>query len=305
MKFIDSHTHLDHKRFDDNRNAIIEMSHEAGIEYMINPAIDFSSNYTMRECLDPYEFIRYGVGIHPNYLGTDWMTDEERMSGLTELLIKNKSSKRIVAIGETGLDYYRLTRDKNGEPDENGLTKLRRQHYWFRKHLYLACRTKLPLILHIRNADIQIAGGKCRLTEETKTEYVDAHKEAIRILKEFDKKLPSRKKGVIHCFSSKDIEDAFTYIDMGYMLGIGGAITYEGLPELKEIVKQVPLQNIVLETDCPYVFPTGMNRDIAGKRNTPVSIPYIAQKLAEVKGIRLEDVAQITRENALQLFRLD
>lgn len=305
--YIDSHTHMNHKRFDMNRNRIIELSHDSGIELMINPAIGFETNYEMKKTLDQYDYIKYAVGIHPGCVGIDENVDEEWDAGLLKLLIGSDKSPKTVAIGETGLDFHKFTRDANGELDEDGIINLGRQYTWFRKQLQLAGMMKLPLILHVRNGDADAIRRANALSDDIVIEHVNAHKEAIKILKEFDQYLLPENKGVVHCFTSEYTEDAEEYIRMGYMLGIGGAFTHPDKKETKEIVRQVPLERIVLETDSPFVLPANMpeSEEIHGKNNTPMSIPYIAEKLAELKGISVDEVAAITTENVKRLFRIE
>ena len=163
------------------------------------------------------------------------------------------------------------------------------------------------MILHIRGADAETIRSTYELGDNVMIEHVDAHKEAIKILKEFDENLKDGIKGVVHCFTSKKLSDAEEYIKLGYMLGIGGAFTYPENEELKEIIRQVPLEYIVLETDSPFVLPVDMpeNEAYPGKRNTPLSIPYIATQLAELKGISVDEVAAVTTENAKRLFHIE
>ena len=305
--YIDSHTHMDHKRFDSNRKSIIELSHDSGIEFMVNSAIGFETNYSMQKQLDKYDFIKYSVGIHPNYVGVDENMDTEWEAGLLRLLAGSDKSAKTVAIGETGLDFHRLTRDANGELDEVGVIKLSRQYTWFRKQTMLAGMLKLPMILHIRSADSKSIRKVNNRDDSVMIEHVDAHKEAIKILKEFDESLMVGIKGVVHCFTSEKMSDAEEYIRMGYMLGIGGAFTYSENVELKDIIQQVPLEYIVLETDSPFVLPADIQESEAylGKRNTPLSIPYIAERLAALKGISVDEVAAVTTENAKRLFRIE
>lgn len=305
--YIDTHTHMDHKRFDSNRKEVIELAHASGIELMVNPAIGFETNDGMRAILDKYDFIKYAVGIHPNCVGTDEEADAKWDTGLIGLLSGSNESLKNVAIGETGLDFYRLTRDERGGLDEQGILTLSRQYSWFRKQLQLAGMLKLPVILHIRNAAAAAIRQTYGLNENIAVEYVDAHKEAIKILKEFNENLLHDNKGVVHCFTSDRPEDAKEYIRMGYMLGIGGAFTYPENKGLKEIVREIPLEKIVLETDSPFVLPVGVpeNEAYPGRRNTPINIPFIAEHLAELKGISVDEVAAVTTENAKKLFRID
>lgn len=299
--FIDTHSHMDHKRFDSGRKSVLQIAKDCGIGTIINPAIDYESNYSMRNKLDDYDWIYYGVGIHPNCVGTEDVNDADWEAGLLKLA--DIDNKKVVAIGETGLDFHRLTRNELGELDEEGVINIGRQYKWFREQLKLSSMTGLPLILHIRNASEERIRELKSIDDSKKLEHIDAHKEAISILKEFQENLLPDIKGVVHCFASDDYEDAIAYINMGYMLGIGGAVTFSQNEGLKKIVKKVPMESIVLETDSPFMLPEG-NTDFAGKRNMPITIPYIAGIVAELKGITVEEVENITTENARKLFRL-
>lgn len=297
--FIDTHTHMDHRRFDSDRNAILNIARNSGIEVMINPSIDFETNYTMGEKLDVYDWIFYGLGIHPNRVGTHDIRDEVWESGLLKLAAKD--NRKVVAIGETGLDFHRLSRNCFGQLDENGIVSLSRQYKWFRKQIQLASMLNLPLILHIRNANEENIRSENNNVSGSGIDYIDAHKEAIKILSEFQDDLKLEIKGVVHCFNSNQVEDAIMYTSMGYFLGIGGSVTFSQNEGLREIVRIIPIDSIVLETDCPYVMPEGL----AGKRNTPINIPYIARTIADLKGMDVNDVERITTDNAKRLFRLN
>lgn len=296
--YIDTHTHMDHRRFDSDRKSTIQTAKDSGIGILVNPAIEYETNYTMRQILDGYDWIYYGVGIHPNRVGADDTNDEEWEAGLMELAIRDNA--KVVAIGETGLDFHRLTRNRDGEIDESGVIALSRQYKWFRRQIQLASMARLPLILHIRNVNESLLCELAHPDKDIKWNYMDAHKEAIKILKEYQEDLQLDIKGVVHCYSSIDFSDAKEYIDMGYMLGIGGTATYFHNGKLREILKKLPLTSIVLETDSPYVMPEGLG----GKRNTPLNIPYIAKTLAEIKGIDVAEVEEVTTQNARRLFGL-
>lgn len=183
---------------------------------------------------------------------------------------------KIVAVGETGLDFYRLTKNENNELDEISELKLERQYKWFRKQIELSIYKKLPLVLHVR----------------------DAHQEALTVLKEYAEELPNQNAGVIHCFNG-DLKFAYQYIDMGFYLGIGGLITDTKNQTLRNVVEKIPLEKIVLETDAPYVTPVGAEE----KRNSSLNIPIIAQEIAKMKGVSVEEVENTTTSNAKELFR--
>lgn len=168
--------------------------------------------------------------------------------------------EKIVAVGEIGLDYHWP------EPDRA------LQKYWFEKQLELAARVNLPLIIHSR----------------------EAAKDTLDIMKAHH---TQDSRGVIHCFSyTKEI--AQEYIAMGYYIGIGGVITFSNARKLKEAAAAIPIERILLETDCPYLAPVP-NR---GKRNSSLNLPYVAQEIAQIKGISREEVVSITCENAQRLF---
>lgn len=168
--------------------------------------------------------------------------------------------EKIVAVGEVGLDYHWP------EPDRA------LQKYWFEKQLELAARVNLPLIIHSR----------------------EAAKDTLDIMKAHH---TQDSRGVIHCFSyTKEI--AQEYIAMGYYIGIGGVITFSNAKKLKETAAAIPIEKILLETDCPYLAPVP-NR---GKRNSSLNLPYVAQEIAQIKGISREEVVSITCENAQRLF---
>lgn len=184
--------------------------------------------------------------------------NEKSFAWLTE---QTKGAKT-VAIGEIGLDYYW---DKEAEVQE-------KQRYWFKRQLELAKESRLPVIIHSR----------------------DSAADTLEVMKEaYAEDIP----GVIHCYSYSP-EMAQEFIRMGYSIGVGGVVTFKNAKKLKETVAKIPLERILLETDCPYMAP----EPYRGKRNDSSYIPYMAAKIAEIKGISTEEVERITWENAVKLF---
>lgn len=173
--------------------------------------------------------------------------------------------KKCVAVGEIGLDYYW---DKEADVREN-------QRYWFRRQIELAKAKNLPIIVHSR----------------------DAAKDTMDIIKETD---AASVGGVIHCFSNS-VEFAKMYVDMGFYIGIGGVVTFKNAKVLKEVAAWTPLDRILLETDCPYMAPVPYR----GKRNSSLNLPYVAQAIADLKGISYEEVVCATYENAKRMYRID
>lgn len=170
--------------------------------------------------------------------------------------------ERVVAIGEIGLDYYW------DEPDREIQKK------WFEAQLKLAHEVKLPVIIHSREA----AGDTYEIMKELEADKLG---------------------GIIHCFSYS-MEMAEKFLEMGFYLGIGGVLTFKNARKLKEVVEKVPLERIVLETDCPYLSPEP-NR---GKRNSSLNLGYVADKIAEIKKISREEVERVTFENAIKVYRI-
>lgn len=173
---------------------------------------------------------------------------------------------KIVAIGEIGLDYY------YPEPPHDI------QKEWFVKQLELACECEMPVIIHSR----------------------DAASDTLDILKQYTPSLPKGNPGVVHCYSYS-AEIASVYVSMGYYIGIGGVLTFSNGKKLKQVAKEIPLERIVLETDCPYLAPVPHR----GKRNDSGFLTHVADMLAEIKGITSKEVIDVTRNNALKMYGIE
>ena len=177
--------------------------------------------------------------------------------------IKEKlKDPRVVAVGEIGLDYYWDTPDREI------------QKHWFRKQLRMAVEAGLPVVIHSR----------------------EAAQDTIQIMREGG---ASETGGVVHCYSYS-LEMAREFVKMGFYIGIGGVVTFKNSKKLKEVAAGIPIENIVLETDSPYLAPVPFR----GKRNSSLYLPYVVQALAEIKGISAEEVTAITEANAERLYRL-
>lgn len=187
--------------------------------------------------------------------------DELNEDGIAWLK-ENSALPKIVAVGEIGLDYYW---------DEPGREV---QKKWFLRQLELAREVKLPVVIHSR----------------------DAAKDTLDIIKSFHAESLG---GVIHCFSYTK-EMAREYLNMGFYLGIGGVVTFKNAKKLKEVVEYMPMEQMVLETDCPYLSPVP-NR---GKRNSSLNLPYVVEEVARLKGISADEVIGITNRNAKTMYRL-
>ena len=173
--------------------------------------------------------------------------------------------KKVVAIGEIGPDYYYDYTDEDKE----------KQIYWYKKQLDLALEVDLPVIIHSR----------------------DAAKDTFDIMSEYSKR---GLQGVLHCYGYS-AEQAKQYVKMGYYIGIGGALTFKNAVKKVEVVREIPLEYIVLETDCPYMAPV----PVRGTRNYSGNLKYVVEKIAEIKGISTDEVEKITYDNAMRLFRIN
>lgn len=252
---FDTHAHYDDEQFDADREALLSGMKAGGVGMIVDAAATVASWDKILELTEKYPFLYGSVGVHPDEVGD---LNEENFARMSELADR----KKIVAIGEIGLDYYW---DK--EPEIQA-----KQRYWFVRQLALAQQADLPVIIHSRDA-----------AEDTMQIMEKAYEDGI--------------KGVIHCYSYSP-EMAQEYVKMGYFIGVGGVVTFKNAKKLVKTVEIIPLSSIVLETDCPYMAPEPHR----GTRNDSRNIPYVIAKIAEIKGVSVEEVEQTTRENAFALF---
>ena len=252
---FETHAHYDDRRFDDDREELLQKMEESGIGRIINSGASVDSTKKTVELAEKYPNVYAAVGVHP--------TDAEELDETFLEWMKEKAAwEKTVAIGEIGLDYYW---EKEPEVQAN-------QRYWFKRQLELAKEVDLPVIVHSR----------------------DAAADTMQILKDVKE---WNLKGVIHCYSySKEM--ALEFIKMGYYIGVGGVITFKNAKKLVETVEAIPLERILLETDCPYMAP----EPFRGKRNSSLYLPYVVQKIAEIKGVSTEEVERVTEANARALF---
>ena len=255
--FIDTHAHLTFSQFDKDRNEVMDRAWNAGLEYIITIGAGngLDGNSGALELAKSHRRIFATVGIHPHDVA---QMDEGWISKLRELA----QNKRVVAIGEIGLDYYY----KHSDPEV--------QRKRFAQLLTLADEMNKPVVIHDR----------------------DAHDDVWKIIKEVG--VP-KKGGVFHCFSG-DRAFAEKLIEEGFCISIPGVVTFKNAHELQEVVATIPLERILIETDCPYLSP----EPYRGKRNEPSYVVQVAEKIAELKGLALKDVARVTTLNAKRIFGL-
>lgn len=250
--FIDTHCHMSSEYYDDI-NLIYKENKEALIDKMIISLCTREEIKNSFRYINEYEDIYATIGYHPEE--ANYITNID-LDYMKELIQKNK---KIVGIGEIGLDYH------------YGKDNINLQKDLFEKQLSMAEELNLPVVIHSR----------------------DALKDTIDILKKY------KVKGIIHCFSGS-LEVANIYISMGFKLGIGGVLTFKN-SKLSNVIEKISLENIVLETDSPYLTP----EPFRGKTNSSKYIPIIAQKIADIKDISLQSVSTTTLENTYNLFDLD
>jgi TatD DNase family protein len=253
---VDSHCHLDRvslKPYAGDFHRLMEATGAGGVGHMLSVSIDLEHYDGMRALVEPYPQVFVSVGVHPNERsGRDPSPDE---------LVKLAKDARNVAIGETGLDYYRSEGD------------LHWQHQRFRNHILAARACGKPLIVHTR----------------------DAHEDTLRILIEEEARDTG---GVLHCFT-ETWEMARKALDLGFYISFSGILTFNNAKDLRKVAKKVPLDRLLIETDCPYLAPVPYR----GKPNEPRFVSAVAQRLAELRGMDVEETAAVTSKNFFRLFR--
>ncbi len=271
---IDTHSHLQLHAFKDDRDGLIKKTLADGI-WMVNVGTKYHTSQSAVLLAEQYEGgVFAAIGLHPMYAGAEFLKlkhdpNEEEFFVEENHFDKEKykalaKSKKVVAIGEIGLDYY--YKPKTTAKLEEFKQK---QKEVFVQQLDLARELHLPVILH------------CRM----------AHDDVIEILKE-----QRVNRGVVHCFTGT-LEQAQTYIALGFYLGINGIIFKFNIDE---VIKNTPLENLLVETDCPYLTPPMAE----SKRNEPIFIKHTIQKIAELKGVTFKEVAEKTTQNAKKLFSI-
>lgn len=271
---IDTHTHLNFHQFENDLESVINRSFENGVGKIINVGSDLESSKRAIEISQKYGNLYVSVGIHPT---------DKLISANNDLYPKLKNlakNPKVIAIGECGLDYFRL---KSNHEDEK-----QRQKDLFKLQIRLAQELSLPLIIHSRDAKtdtLNILNSKFPRRFGRVPDFTSG------IIQN------SKPNGVAHCFSY-DLETAQEFIKLGFLIGITAIITYPNAEDLRKVVKELPLEKIIIETDCPYLAPQSHR----GERNEPVYVVETAQKIAEIKDISLKEVETQTTKNAESLF---
>jgi TatD DNase family protein len=257
ITLVDTHAHLVGDEFDADRSEVIARAHNAGVITIITVGTGVDSSQRSIELAEKYEGILAAVGIHPHAAGT--VTDAA-IEGIARLA----EHKKVVAIGEIGLDFYR-----DYSPRDS-------QIRIFQKQLDLAARLDLPVVIHCR----------------------EAHQEMLATLHDWAAQHPERHPpGVIHCFMGA-VETALQYLEMGFYLSLAGYITYPVNRDAHDVIRSIPADRLMVETDCPFLTP----QRYRGQRNEPAYVRLTAEELAEIRNVPLETLARETTENARRLF---
>jgi TatD DNase family protein len=267
--WIDTHCHLDATEFDDDRDAVRQAALAAGVTRCVIPAVHAAHWADVAELAERHGDA-YALGIHPLYVPH---AQEDDVLALDQALYERAGDPRLVAVGEIGLDFF--------VPELCTPDMRERQWFFYTAQLKLAQKHGLPVILHVRrSADLLFKGlRQCRITS-----------------------------GIAHAFNGSS-QQAQAFVDMGFVLGFGGTLTYERSLQLRRLACELPLSALVLETDAPdippqWLYQTAQQRALgaAQGRNSPAELPRIAQVLAELRGLPLHHLAALSSANACRVL---
>jgi len=254
---VDSHCHLNmlaEAKQQDGIDNVLTRANEVGVKYFLCVAVDFAHWSEIRQYAERYDNVWISVGVHPN---------ETAASPTFEQLVEMASHPKVVAIGETGLDYFRSEGDVEWQRER------------FRTHIRAAKATKKPIIIHTR----------------------EAREDTLKIMVEEN---AAEVGGVMHCFT-ETWDMAEKAIAMNFMISFSGIVTVKTAKELQDVARKVPLDKMLVETDCPYLAPVPYR----GKPNEPAYVHHVAQFIADLREIDYAEVAEQTTQNFAKLFQLE
>lgn len=250
---IDTHCHLDFPEYDADRAEVIERSIEQGVSRIINVGSSLKGSLDSVALAEKYDCVFAAVGIHPH----EAQSFNTQAEGAIRQLAKRK---KVVAIGEIGLDFYR------------NFSKPEDQRLMFERLLALAKEVSLPVVIHSREAEAEV-------------------------LKYLKAAMPVR--ALVHCFSG-DENFMKSCLDMGFYISFTCNITYKKAQNLRDLVKVIPMDRLLLETDAPYLSPEGFR----GRRNEPAHVKLLAAEVARIRGCGVEEIENSTTDNAVKFFNL-
>jgi TatD DNase family protein len=269
---VDTHCHLDLGAFDADRQSVLDRAARAGVGRIVVPGLNHGSALRILDLTQAHENVFAAVGIHPTE------ADGENLAGAADWP-ELADRPKVVAVGEIGLDYYWVA-DQNARAVQRALLQ---------QQLELARQCHLPAILHLREEGDAV-GGPCS------QDMLDLLRDWTRTLRNAGDTLASRP-GVLHSFSSS-LEVASEAIDLGFFIGLTGPVTFPKADARRDVVRNLPLDRILVETDAPFLAPVPHR----GHRNEPAFVTHIADKIARIQSRPVRDVITVTSENAARLF---
>ena len=268
----DTHCHLDFNKFDEDRDAVIQRAAEAGVTRILVPALDHESSLSAVKLAEAHPHLYAAVGFHP--------TDLDKFSEKAFEEVKRLANHpKVVAIGEIGIDYY-WVKDEGQRAFQ--CETLKRQ-------LTFAASVSKPVVIHMREEkDAWIGEASVDLLDILMTWHSELSRQNHPL---------AEKPGVLHSFNG-NLEAAQKALALNFYVGVTGPVTYKNAEEKRNIIRQLPITQILIETDAPFLTPVPQR----GKRNEPAFVRYIADKIAEIHEMTREQVAEITAGNAAHLF---
>ncbi|MBT8524089.1 TatD family hydrolase [Polynucleobacter paneuropaeus] len=257
--FIDSHCHLDFPEFQSRLPEVLSNMENANVQHALCVSVDLPDFPKVLKLAEDHAHLYASVGVHPDY--------EDTPEPSFEFLVETAKHPKIVAIGETGLDYYRM--------GDRSYESMEWQRERFRTHIRAAIASKRPLIIHTRSASA----------------------DTLRILQEEG---ASKIGGVMHCFT-ESLEVAQAAMEMGFFISFSGIVTFKSAKDLQETCRQVPLNKLLIETDSPYLAPVPYR----GKTNEPAWVAQVGEFVAGLKGVSVERLAKQTYDNFFECFQID
>jgi len=257
--FIDSHCHLDFPEFQTRLPEVLSNMASSKVSHALCVSVDIPDFPNVKKLAEDHPHLYASVGVHPDY--------EDTPEPSFEFLVEEAKHPKIIAIGETGLDYYRM--------GDRSYESMEWQRERFRTHIRAAIESRKPLIIHTRAA-----------SEDT-----------IRILKEEG---AQKIGGVMHCFT-ESLAVAEQAMELGFYISFSGIVTFKSAKDLQETCKQVPLERMLIETDSPYLAPIPYR----GKTNEPAWVAQVGEFIAELKGVSVDALARQTSDNFYQCFQID
>jgi TatD DNase family protein len=257
MQLIDTHVHINFDAFEADLDAVRDRWRASGVVQLVHSCVTPAEFTKTKKLADRFPELFFSVGLHPLDASL-WQSDFDRQ--IRDLAI---SDRRVVAIGETGLDFFKAD-----------------NHQWqidvFRSQLQIAQSLDLPVIIHCRDAAVAMR----QICQEFWTEF-------------------GQVRGVMHCWSGTPIETQW-FLDLGFYISFSGVVTFKNATQIQESAKLVPLEKLLIETDCPFLAPVPKR----GRRNEPAFVAHVANYLAQLRGEIIDNLADATTANARYLFRL-